>query len=189
MVGLGGSAITSPVHASLITSGVRALLIAAMSELHEKGYHSFSVTTDGFITDVPLKELQNCDLYGFRRLFESARVRLIGDPKMWAAKHHQERLVNFTTRGNVWLEDHSVCAHNSYRSDFVKDSFEDRAKLVDVVLSRTSPVHNLVKRWRGFRKLAARGDVREDFGTVVSNRNLHMDFDLKRKPVRGPCEM
>lgn len=189
MVNIGGSPITSPVHATMITSGVRAVLLAAMNglhaenELHDKDYHTYSVTTDGFITNVPLDELSSLALYGFTRIFQESRMRLVGDPTMWAAKHHQSRLLNFTTRGNVGLEEYSVCAHNSYRSKYIKESFEDRAVLMDAVLSRTGRVLNPVKRWVGFRDLASR-DRRRDFGTFIDERHLHMDFDLKRKPVR-----
>lgn len=53
MVDIGYSAITSPCTAAIITGGVRAFLLAAMNQLTQKGYHVYSVTTDGFISDAP----------------------------------------------------------------------------------------------------------------------------------------
>src|SRR5690625_2085611 len=48
---VGGSAITSPWHASMTTGLVRAVLLATLNQLHDLGYSTPSCTTDGFITD------------------------------------------------------------------------------------------------------------------------------------------
>src|SRR5690625_6173658 len=46
---VGGSAITSPWHASMTTGLVRAVLLATLNQLHDLGYSTPSCTTDGFI--------------------------------------------------------------------------------------------------------------------------------------------
>lgn len=129
MENIGGSAITSPTHACLTTAGVRCVLIAAMNQLDSLGYKTYSVTTDGFITDAPEDILNGLDLFGFSKLFRSARQALVGSDEMWSEKHHQTDLLNFTTRGNVSLSPKGVCAHNSFVTGFEKDSYLDSDKL------------------------------------------------------------
>lgn len=184
MENIGGSALTSPTHACLTTAGIRCVLLAAMNELHNLGYKTYSVTTDGFITDAPEDVLNGLDLYGLSAYFRSARQDLVGSNEMWAEKHHQSDLLNFTTRGNVSLSEHGVCAHNSFVTGFDKDSIEDRLALMTVVLGRTGRCHCSNKTWTKFRKLAARKN-RSDFAVTEQERALSMDFDLKRKPIKS----
>lgn len=192
---IGGSEITSPVHASIITSGVRACLLATMNQLNDKGYRVFSVTTDGFISSAPFDVVKNLDLYGFRNLFESARMEMTGNPEMWQIKHAEKALLNFTTRGNVALNTiekdpiiidgvkyGGVCAHNSYVTGIQSDTYEDRLALTKVVLSRTGRCRCNTKSFASFRDVA-RWDNRKDFFVDTIERNISMDFDLKRKPI------
>ena len=62
-----------------------------------------SVTTDGFITSV--EEIEHFDCFGIADVFRDARQALVGDPTVWEIKHHQDDLVNLSTRGNVSLHD------------------------------------------------------------------------------------
>lgn len=102
MQDIGYSAITSPERAALITDVVRCMLIGTMNQLDEMGLKTYSVTTDGFICDANLKELNSVDCYGFRALYEDARLWLTGDdPTIWATKHAQTKLINPTTRCNI----------------------------------------------------------------------------------------
>ncbi len=101
MVKIGASALTSPVHACLITAGVRAILHATMNQLSDLGHKCYSVTTDGFISDAPFEVVENLDLYGFRDIFGAAREQLIGSSKIWEEKHTQSAFLNFSTRGNI----------------------------------------------------------------------------------------
>lgn len=100
---IGFSAITSPERAALITDIVRCMLIGTMNQLADNGKNTFSVTTDGFITDATLEEVNSVDCYGFRRLFEQARLWLTDntDPTIWVVKHEQCTLINPTTRCNI----------------------------------------------------------------------------------------
>jgi len=105
MQDIGYSAITSPERAALITDIVRCMLIGTMNQLAEMGRTTYSVTTDGFITDATLDEVNSVDCYGFRRLFEQARLWLTGDdPTIWAVKHEQGTLINPTTRCNIGFD-------------------------------------------------------------------------------------
>ena len=186
MEDLGPSAITNPVSACMITSIVRAELLAAQNQCHELGYMTCSVTTDGFISDVPENVLKHLDLYGIRRYMERSRLFLTDgkDPEIWEPKHWQDDLVNFTTRGNVSLRPHGVCAHNSTKSGFPSDSYEDRLWLMKAVLSRTCTVDYTDKEWTGFKELAQG----EDFRVRKVTRHIRMDFDMKRRPDRDSFE-
>ena len=188
MEDLGCSAITNPVSAMMITSIVQVELIAAQNQIQELGYMSCSVTTDGFISNCPEDILKSLDLYGLRRFMESSRVFLTdGDPELWEVKHHQDDLINFTTRGNVSLhcKDRDgydgVCAHNSTKSGFEPDSYEDRLWLMTQVLGRTGTVDYTDEVWTSFKDLV----LGKPFVVKPETRHIRMDFDMKRKPIRG----
>lgn len=184
MDNVGGSAISSPSHAAVTTSLVRAQLLATMNQIAEQGGKVFSVTTDGFITDWAVADVENLSLYGLAEHLREARTCLTGDPTIWEAKHEQDDLVNFTTRGNVSLRLNGVCAHNGLkRTDgVVADSHEDREDLLTKVVTRDGRVENAYRRFPSFQELS-RKDGRKDFIPSVVERAISMDFDLKRRPV------
>jgi len=184
MTDIGGSPITSPVHASLTTAGVRCVLLSAMNQVEALGYRCFSVTTDGFISDVPENVLTGLDLFGFKRLFEQSRMALVGDPKMWEVKHHQDDLVNLTTRGNASLSPDGVMAHNSYTTGAKPDSYEDRYMFVTAVLGRDGSLQAVSPSFAKFKDMAKR-ENRIDFFVSERERYISMDFDLKRKPIES----
>ncbi len=188
MEDLGCSAITNPVSAMMITSIVQVELIAAQNQIQSLGYMSCSVTTDGFISNCPEHILKSLDLYGLRKFMEASRIFLTdGDSELWEAKHHQDDLVNFTTRGNVSLhcKDRDgydgVCAHNSTKSGFESDSYEDRLWLMTQVLGRTGTVEYTDEEWTSFKDLVQG----KPFVVKPVTRHIRMDYDMKRKPIRG----
>lgn len=184
MIELGDSAITNPVSASLITSYVRALLLATMNEAHEKGYKVYSVTTDGFIADIPdVETLESFSLYGFENLTRLARNFLTSpqnDDSIWEIKHSQNELLNLTTRGNMAPTLGGVCAHNSTKSPFESGSLEDRIWFIQKSLSRETGLVYKDKVWTTFKELSKGSN----FKVVDVERSVSMDFDMKRKPVR-----
>lgn len=194
MEDIGCSSITNPVSAAMITSIVRTELLAAQNQCNELGYMTCSVTTDGFISDVPEKTLKMLDLYGIKKFMEKARLYLTDgtDSEIWEAKHKQNDLVNFTTRGNISLycsqnpyisgnqKYQGVCAHNSTKSGYPSDTYEDRLWLIQQVLGRTGTVNYTTKEWPGFKELVQG----KDFSVREITRHIRMDFDMKRKPVR-----
>ena len=195
---LGCSSITNPVSASMITSIVRAELIAVQNQIHALGFECFCVTTDGMISDIPFKKLQSLDLYSIRSYIEQARFYLTGgaDQEIWEIKHAQDDLLCFTTRGNISLytktrpyiyddnEYVGVCAHNGVRTGQISGSYEDRLSLFLSVISRDGPVPSVVKHFTKF-KLLVKG---APFGTITETSVIRMDYDLKRKPVRDSIE-
>lgn len=183
MQDLGCSSVTNPVSASLITAFVRAELIAVLNEIEKIGYKSFSVTTDGFISDVPESVLKDLDMLGFKAPSERARLFLTDgkDSSVWEAKHEQSSFLNLTTRGNVGLSEGSVCAHNSLKSPYTSKSYEDRLWMIDECLTREGPVNYTQKTFVGFKELA----LGAPFRVFDTKRAVHQDFDFKRKPTKS----
>lgn len=192
----GCSGITNPVTASLTTSIVRSVLIAACNEITSLGYHVYSVTTDGFISDFPHDKLENLTLYGLSDCLKKAR-RLLTDKRkdnIWEIKHTQDDLSNPTTRGNTSCHDKShpmmfdgkpfegVNAHNGLKSPYISDSFEDRDWMIKKTLSRTGPVHCTIIQHTSLKDMQKKGLAYRKYET---GKDISMAFDLKRKPIRG----
>ncbi len=207
MEDIGCSGITNPASAAMITSIIRAVLLAAQNQITELGYTVFSVTTDGFISDIPEDVLKALDLYGLRdKLSEARRFLTDGeDPEIWEMKHIQNDLLNLTTRGNVSLNTGcrpnnlphdltdetadeyyknpvfalpGVCAHNGTTSGYLHDSYDDRLWLILQSLTRTKAVAYEDTEWPIFKKLVSG----EPFRVRKVVRHVRMDFDMKRKP-------
>lgn len=191
MENIGGSRITSPVHACLTTAGVRAVLVASLNQIHDLGYKVYSVTTDGFISDIPEDVLNRLDLYGLTGMFRACRKSLTGSSDMWSMKHLNPHLLNLTTRGNASLSVGDkeagvlpgVMAHNSFVTGFKPDSYEDRSVFMYGSMTRQGKMRTTGLSFEKFKNLSKKED-RTDFSVRLMERDLSMDFDLKRKPVR-----
>lgn len=183
--GVGGSAVTSPYHATMTTSIVRAELLATMNQLHEQGYHVYSVTTDGFITDAPLDVVRSLDMYGMKPMIEEARIALSGDSTVWEQKHEQKSFLNTATRQNIALEPGGVIAHGGYKTPegIERDSVEDRLHMYEILTNRTGRVSNDFARFPSFKNLTVL-DVAKRMDFEVKDSSKLMSFiDVKRKPV------
>jgi hypothetical protein len=183
--GVGGSAITSAYHATMTTSITRAELLATMNELHEAGYKTFSVTTDGFITDAPLEVVQGLSMYGMKPMIEDARKALSGSTKIWEQKHEQTAFLNTMTRQNVSLEEGGVIAHGGYRTaDHIEvDSMEDRVHMYKILTNRTGPVPNIIEKFPSFKEMTVLDpEKRQDFEVTRVRKKMRF-VDVKRKPV------
>lgn len=180
---IGCSSITSPERAALITDIVRCMLIGTMNQLSDWGLRTFSVTTDGFITEASLDDVNACDCCGFRKYFEDARLWLTGgDPTIWAEKHDQYTLINPTTRCNVGFGGKKgVLAHGGFVTGEKKDTKEDAAKMAEIILTRTGRVTYTTLEFVNQKEMVTTGC---DFYTFEQKRSIRLDFDFKRKPVR-----
>ena len=187
------SSITSPPHAAYITALPRVLLCSVMQQLADRGYKSFSVTTDGFITNAPLEVLEACDGHGLIPLFKQSREYLVGDPKVWERKHRQNHLLNITTRVNVGFDDpetglvnpgENVCAHVGFKSpkrtEAEKEVLSDGALFIQKYLyggKNGVVVENMI--------LPNLNDVvrrDRDYVGSIATCTLKYNFDFKRKP-------
>lgn len=186
MTSIGASFITNPVSASLITAIVRCVLIAAQNQCIGLGYHVYSVTTDGFISDVPEEVLTGLDLFGFTQLLYESRMFLTNNQSgdIWEIKHQQDDLLNFTTRGNVSLDANGVLARNSVVTGFEKSkngSYDERLWVMDRVLTRKQKIEHYPPVWTKFKSIILK--KANDFDIIVKMEHKSMDFDIKRKPV------
>lgn len=190
MESVGASAITNPVSAALVTSLVRAELVAALNEVTMAGFHGYSVTTDGFISDMPFDEMKNLPLLGFGKWMKQIRRGITdgADEEIWEQKHDQESLLNLTTRGNMALKSGGVSAHNSTRSNIPKDDPDydrkDRLWFITKCLSRVGPISYHDSVWTQFKDMAQG----TDFQVTPVTKNVRMDFDMKRKPDESTFE-
>ena len=180
------STVTSPYHATYTTALVRCMLIACINQLHDMGYHVYSVTTDGFITDAPTEVVRGLDAYGFAPIFQNGRYILnqtredCDANQVWEPKHFNDTFLNITTRGNVAVNDKGVLAHNSYTTGEIKDSRADRDAYIIAVLSREGRLKCSTKVWTEFSEIVER---KHDFHVSESIRQLSMNFDYKRCPI------
>lgn len=109
MENIGGSAVTSPYHAAMTTSLVRAVLLAVSNQTS-----ILSATTDGVITADD--DLERHDLFGLAEILRESRLALADDDSIWEVKHRQSDLVNLSTRANVSCEDGGVLAKGGVRT-------------------------------------------------------------------------
>ena len=179
---LGASIVTCPAHAAIITAGVRCVLIAAMTQLEQKGYQVYSVTTDGFISNAPLDVLSSLDLFGFADVFKEARLYLTAGQSdaMWEPKHTMTRFLNLGTRANVSPDDGGVCAHGGLVTGCIPDTLEDRVDYIRKVITRTGTVPSPHIEFANLKTLVMKS---EDFHTYDCTTNISFDFDMKRKPM------
>lgn len=98
-----GSVVTSAPHAALTTSYVRAIVSAAMNQLHELGARIASVTTDGFLADASFDVLDSLDLFGLGAVIAAKRKWLTGETQIWEIKHAAQILLMMKTRGGVGI--------------------------------------------------------------------------------------
>lgn len=109
MENIGGSAVTSPYHASMVTSLVRAALHAVCNQTK-----ILSATTDGVITTDD--DLERYDLFGLADILRESRLALSDDDSIWEVKHQQSDLVNLSTRANVSCEPGGVLAKGGVKT-------------------------------------------------------------------------
>lgn len=177
MEGIGGSSVTSPYHAAMITSLVRALLLGMSNEIS-----LFSATTDGFITSEP--DVEQFDCFGIAEVFRDAREALVGNRTVWEIKHQQTRLLNLTTRGNVSNEDGGVLAKAGIKTPrrITRGSLNERRWFQWLAISREGKVPNPYTSFPSFRELS-RSENRIDFHPVERRPKISLDFDMKRRPL------
>lgn len=110
MENIGGSAVTSPYHASMTTALVRATLLAVANQVE-----ILSATTDGVISSCD--DLESLDLFGLADILRDSRRALAdGDDSIWEIKHEQSDLINLSTRANVSLESGGVLAKGNIKT-------------------------------------------------------------------------
>ncbi len=178
MENIGGSAVTSPYHASMVTSMVRATLLAVSNQTK-----ILSATTDGVITAD--EDLERYDLFGFADILRESRLALADDDSIWEIKHRQSDLVNLSTRANVSCEPGGVLAKGNLRipESIARGSVAEREYFRDLALSRTGKIPNPYKTFPSFQYLSRTEDRLDCVLVSLEPEISLLDYDLKREPI------
>ncbi len=179
------SAITNPFYAAQITSMVRAVVGEIMNRIPQEKM-VFSVTTDGFITNATDEEMAYAKAGPLSKAFSKSRLAISGDPEVLTQKHAVRQLVGWRTRGQATLkpglgEENTIvlaragikppveCTELAEQNDYVVDLFFGRSPESKISID----VHTSIK------------ELFFDDADLVNKRierQLSMEFDLKRKP-------
>lgn len=190
MIEVGDSLITNEVLVAHLTSLVRALISLTMAEVINRGYTIHSVTTDGFISDIPYEELLEINAGTLTDAFKGARKYLSGKEKIWEIKHSQKTLINIKTRANIGLNDDNsklgvFAAGSCSIPREVKIDFEEsqREYLAELFLNRSdeNPVISQFVRFPSVRQLME--NTERDFIGELAEAKTNFEFDYKRKPI------
>ena len=177
--------ITNPFVVSHVTSLVRASVCAAVNQLHAKGYHVESATTDGLITNAPIEAVLSLDLYGFANVLREGFKILGLEGSLFEAKHTMDTFVNIKTRGNIAPNEEGVLAKAGLKLDSAlksKDPVTLRSTLIDMYMNREGAVKS---HWRGFPSLKEMCVKGIDFLSREETRSISWEYDFKRCPLPG----
>lgn len=183
MEAVGGGCITNPYYASYITAIARVILNLTSQEITDMGYSTYSNTTDGLITDLPEHMLSQLKIYGLKRILQENRALFFNeklDSDIFEVKHRQDTFLNVATRHNIALNSEGVLAHGGIKTEYEKDSMQDRFEMIRAFLecdangynyndSSSVSMRQIVMQGRKFHK--------EDL-----IKNHAMRYDFKRKP-------
>ena len=100
---IGESAISNPLYAAYITSFVRAVVGEIMNGIPDDKM-VFSVTTDGFITNATVEEMEIAKSGAISQKFAEARLALTGDPEVLSEKHRVRQILGWRTRGQATMK-------------------------------------------------------------------------------------
>ena len=183
MESVGGGCITNPYYASYITGITRAILNLTSQEIHEMGYKTFSNTTDGLITDLPEELLSSLKIYGLKRILQENRALFFDekpDADIFEVKHRQDTFLNVATRHNIALNEGGVLAHGGIKTQYEKDSMEDRFEMIKAFLECDSGGYD----YKDSSSVSMRAIVMKGkkFHKEDLIKNHAMRYDFKRKP-------
>lgn len=183
MESVGGGCITNPYYASYITSVARAILNLTSQEIHEMGYKTYSNTTDGLITDLPEEKLSSLKVYGLKRILQENRALFFNekqDADIFEVKHRQDTFLNVATRHNIALNSEGVLAHGGIKTEYEKDSMQDRYEMIRAFLECDSNGYDYKDSSSvSMRQIVMKG---KKFNKEDLIKNHAMRYDFKRKP-------
>jgi hypothetical protein len=173
------SQITNAPMAAHITGFVRATLAEQLNAIptHLK---IISITTDGFLTDACMDEL---DLTGsMSRRYQALCERVAPESAMLECKHRVRQLIPFKTRGQLTAEqygDEPVVLAKAGVSPPVPKA-EHNAFMVNLFLSRKPGDKTHAQP---FTSLRAQWEKGMDVVRLPRSAALNMEFDMKCRPI------
>lgn len=181
---VGMSCITNAYYASYITATARAILNLTAQEIYESGNNVYSCTTDGLITDLEEKDLSKLKVFGLKRFIQENRAYFFDeklDSDIFEVKHRQDAFLNVGTRHNIALNSGGVLAHGGIKTEFIKDSQEDRDEMIRAFLECSYQGYDYVDS----DSVSFRDIVMKDkkFYKKDKIKTHSMKYDFKRKPA------
>ena len=194
------SAVTCPPIAAHITALVRVLAIATHIEIKKKlKKRVINICTDGLVTNASLDEINSLELFGYKKLFSEARLKLANSPDIFEVKHKQEIAIVGKTRLNMGLgfvkDFKPICAKGGYKltpedlSQIATNGKVDRYKeailMAKKYLERTGKIPNTYQKAPSFKELMEK-EVEYEFEDV--EKSVNFEYDWKRKPILENAE-
>lgn len=183
MESVGGGCITNPYYASYITAIARVILNLTSQEITDLGYSTYSNTTDGLITDLPEDMLSQLKIYGLKRILQENRALFFAeklDSDIFEVKHRQDTFLNVATRHNIALNEGGVLAHGGIKTEYEKDSMQDRFEMIRAFLECDSTGYDYKDSSSvSMRQIVMKG---KKFHKEDLIKNHAMRYDFKRKP-------
>ncbi|MCJ2117842.1 DNA polymerase [Methylobacterium sp. J-001] len=174
------SSITNPYFAAYVTSFIRAVvgeLIAAVPS----DRMVVSVTTDGFLTDAPLSEI---DVSGpLCEAFLDLRERLFGERIILEEKHRIRQVLAMRTRGQLTVQGIDgfkiVMAKAGVRPP--AEAADQNEYMLNLYLERTPGQRHAYKTLISSREMWLN---ESDLTDLLREPRLNLEFDMKRCPER-----
>lgn len=183
MESVGGGCITNPYYASYITAIARVILNLTSQEITDLGYSTYSNTTDGLITDLPEDMLSQLKIYGLKRILQENRALFFNeklDSDIFEVKHRQDTFLNVATRHNIALNEGGVLAHGGIKTEYEKDSMQDRFEMIRSFLECSTAGYDYKDSSSvSMRQIVMQG---KKFHKEDLIKNHAMRYDFKRKP-------
>ena len=182
MQDLGESGITQPMMASYTTGLVRAAVSEALAAMGPDEWLG-TVTTDGFLTTVPVERVDQTGAVA--RAFVAARARITPQsPAIWEEKHREKSVFVIKTRGTVSCTPEAqkpilAKAGHKLEGKFASPAEEVRA-FMDLIRSRDYETRLPTKSLISLRQQHL---TDADLTTVTRDVRANLDFDFKRKIV------
>ena len=180
------SKITNPVFASFITGFARGVLSEIMNNL-PKDKIVFSVTTDGFLTNVNPEELKESSKGQLCNYYRDSRNKLVGDDSILEIKHVVGQVLGWRTRGQSTLikgkskeYENVVLAKGGIK---LKDKLtkETQYPVINDLFFNREPDQVLDMEIKLGIKEMVKKNV--DLVGVKFLKRLSMEYDFKRKPL------
>ncbi|UYW26440.1 DNA polymerase [Methylorubrum extorquens] len=174
------SAITNPYFAAYVTSFIRAVVGEQIAGV-PANRTVISVTTDGFLTDAPLKEI---DTSGpLCAAFLKLRQRLFDEDVILEEKHRVRKVVAMRTRGQLTAQGiegfQIVLAKAGVKPP--AEAEDQNEYMLDLYLERQPGQRHAYKSLISSREMWI---AERDMTSILRESRLNLEFDMKRCPER-----
>ncbi|MFF8801430.1 MULTISPECIES: DNA polymerase [unclassified Methylobacterium] len=174
------SAITNPYFAAYVTSFIRAVVGEQIAGV-PANRTVISVTTDGFLTDAPLDEI---DTSGpLCAAFLKLRRRLFGEDVILEEKHRVRQVVAMRTRGQLTAQGidgfQIVLAKAGVKPP--AEAEDQNEYMLDLYLERQPGQQHVYKSLISSREMWV---TESDMTSILRKSRLNLEFDMKRCPER-----